>query len=186
MLLKKISRRILFHHVGFFPGSPYLIHHPDIISKLCYFIEVWKVQGCLLIGTDAVNARRTKLVSHLMDVMLSPLFKPLLGLCDQSAMMIGRYLKELTRLGVLPHHELYYSSVFEVLSKEIEEPIRQFCDLSYCVFCSERDFKFADELRKAKAAFVHKNDGLCLDCVRTGMVSHRKGQCRIKHTLTRW
>lgn len=140
----------------------------------------------MLIGPGAFDLKRTKLVSQLMDVMLSPITKPLNGSCDQSAMMIGRYLKELTRLGVWPHFEYNHSSVFEALSKEIAEPIRQFCDSRFCRFCSERDFKFADELRIAKAAFVHKNGGLCLDCVRTGKASFWKGQCRIKHTVTGW
>lgn len=135
----------------------------------------------MLIGPGDFNARRSKLVFHLMDVMLSPLTKPLNGSCDQSTMMIGRYLKELRRLGIWPQYQLHYSSVFEVLCKEIAEPSRQFCDFRFCRFCSERDFKFVDELRIAKEAFVRKNDGLCLDCVLTRMESFRKGQCRIKH-----
>lgn len=116
-----------------------------------------------------------------MDVMLSPLTKPLNGLCVQSTMTIGKYLKELKRLGAWPRFELHYKSVFEVVRKDITEPTRQFCDSPYCKFCSERDFKFADELRLAKADFVQKSHGLCLDCVLTRRESFRKGQCRIKH-----
>lgn len=117
----------------------------------------------MLIGPAQFSDRRIKLVNDLMDVMLSPLAKPLDGSCDQSTMMIGKYLKELRRLGVWPRFELYFLSVFEVLRRQIAEPIRQSCDSMSCRFCSKRDFKFADELRTAKAAFVQKNDGLCLD-----------------------
>lgn len=102
-----------------------------------------------------------------MDVMLSPLVKPLDGSCGQSTMMIGRYLKELKRLGVWPRLELQFLSVFEVLRREITEPSRQSCDSKSCRFCLKKDFKFADELRIAKAAFVHKNGGLSLDRVLT-------------------
>lgn len=135
----------------------------------------------MLIGLDHFNVRRIKLINHLMGAMLSPLTKPLNGSCEQSSLMIGRYMKELKRRRVWPRSRLQNWSVSDVLQKRIAEPIRRFCASRHCTFCSERDFKFADELRKAKEAFVHQNGGLCLDCVLTRMESFRKGHCRIKH-----
>lgn len=116
-----------------------------------------------------------------MDVMLSPLTKPLNALCVQSTKMVGKYLKELNSRGEWPHFGLSYTSVFEVVRRGITQPIRQFCDSPYCGFCSERDFKFADELRLAKAAFVQKNGGLCLDCVLTRRDFFWTSQCCIMH-----
>lgn len=115
---------------------------------------------------------------------MSPITKPLNGSCENSSLMIGSYMIELKRRCLWPRSVLQYRSVSDVLKGKITEPIRRFCASRSCAFCSERDFRFVDELRKAKESFLRQNGGLCLDCVLTGRESFRKGKCRIKHRVT--
>lgn len=127
--------------------------------------------------------RRIKLINDLMDAMLSPIPHPLNCQCEQPSLMIGRYMKELKGRCLWPRSVLQYSSVSDFLQGKITGTIRPFCLSRYCNFCSDKDFKFMDELRKTKEDFVRQNGGLCLDCVLTGSDSFRKGQCRIKHIV---
>ena len=109
--------------------------------------------------------------------------------CDSSLLRFKRYKRNLKKLRahqILPRMtelpKSHLAKIIVQLQAAKKHPELLKCPFK-CSFCTHIDtLAIRVALREVKESFQCKEDGVCLDCVKSRGESLRKGTCRVKHS----
>jgi hypothetical protein len=149
----------------------------------------WQIWAYALTTLDVLNVKRAQIAQKMMLIMMSPIAeanKIPQPSCQDVHMHIGSCLNNLHYHGITPYSESFMQLSFEgvlnsYLALAVGDIPNSRCMSSTCLrerICWEPPLKTSG----AKlSALLRSDEGLCLDCLKSGGGAKVEETCRVQH-----